>query len=394
MTDDFKHEDEDIDKDTKHGEAEESKDAGAEINSENNLMDEDHNDSTIGADFSSSSHEGENNEDEDDDVKPAGADDLQAGDDSRNDPVDDDHDSDTAATSASINADVNAQENNHGITVRRFFWSWRLIVIVLIFALAIGGPISWFKLILPAVQTAQANKIGNSKIVTYDHSWKSGKLNKELVDDLNVNETQYSIKYTDLTSDKNVGRSSSTACFVFKGSGSSPTHHAKAILSLGDDKSRNFLDEQASTLSYAMKKGVLSTEICLLLTSSEYSALATEALGEIDYNDPSFTWTAIKDLIDVDTSTFNSSDDMMKSILKTVDSLKDDGMKIDTKESSITNNSIKAGSFIQWARTMTNKNSVEVIPAFYLDDKNLSDAGKFNLYDPDVMYKRLNNLEN
>jgi hypothetical protein len=69
-------------------------------------------------------------------------------------------------------------------------------------------------------------------------------------------------------------------------------------------------------------------------------------------------------------------------------------MKTDSKESSITKNSIKAGSFIQWARIMTNKNSVEVMPAFYLDNENLSDVGKFNLYDPDVMYKRLDSLGN
>jgi hypothetical protein len=337
-------------------------------------------------------------EDTDDTVRSSIHEDPQDGDDSTNSAADEDHDPDSPETAGTgVSSDVNGK-NAHGstrrITVKEFFWSWRLIVIALIFVLAIGGPVSWFKLVLPSIQESQANKIGTSKIVTYDHSWKSGKLNKKLVDDLDVNENQYSIKYANLPSNDDIGRSSSTNCFVFKGSGSNPAHHAKVVLSLGDDKSRNFLDEQASTLSYAMKKGTLSTEVCLLLTSSEYSALATEALGEIDYNDPSFTWVAIKDLIDVDTSTFGNSDDMVKSILNTVDTLKNDGMKTDSKESSITKNSIKAGSFIQWARIMTNKNSVEVMPAFYLDNENLSDVGKFNLYDPDVMYKRLDSLGN
>jgi hypothetical protein len=283
---------------------------------------------------------------------------------------------------------------NKRMTLKSFFWSWRLIVVILIFVLAIGGPISWVTWIQPMIATNTAKEIGSTTVVSYQHSWKKGTLDKTLVDDLNINESQYSLVYKDqgLTTNKSIGRSGDTSCLVFKGDGRTPNHHVKLVLSFGDDKSRNLLSEQATQLAYGMKKGTISVETCFLLSDTEYSALALEALGEIDFNDPSYTWQALQSLAQVDTSSFSNTNDMVKAILKIVSSLKNSGFQEGTK-STISEKSLKTGSFIQWARVMTNANTVKTIPAFFLDGDNLSNISDFKMYNPDALYQKIEALK-
>lgn len=279
-------------------------------------------------------------------------------------------------------------------SLKAFMLSWRLAVIIPIFIIAIGGPFAWVFWIHPAMEAQHADDVASTTVVPYDHSWSSGKADSSLLDGLDVNSNQYTIKYkaNAISDDKSVGRSASTSCMVFKGKDMNPKHHVKIVIAYGDDKSRNLLSEQASQFSYAMKNGTISTEVCFLLTDSEYSALATEALAEIDYNDPTFTWQAMQSLSQVDVTEFKSTSDMSKFILKVVDNLKKDGFKENAK-STISEKSLKTGSFIQWARIMTNKSAVPTVPVFYLDGDNLSDTTVFKMYNPDAMYKKLESLK-
>ena len=314
---------------------------------------------------------------------------------------------------ASIDADAvdaeSADNGKNGITLREFFLSWRLIVIILVFALAIGGPITWLRVIRPAMSRGAEENIASSSVVMYDHTWEQNALDESVTDSLNVNENQWVLSYTsagDADGSKNIlddndtiERSSSTRCLVFRGArddastdGNVPKHHARAVLSFGDEKSRNFIMEQSETLAYGMKKGVMSMEFCFLLNSDEYSAIALEALGEIDYNDPSFTWDAITRLAQVDTSELEDTDDMVSAVLNVVSKLEEEGLQVDKSESSISEKSLKTGSFIQWARIMTNENTVEVIPAFFMDGENLSNTETFKMYNPDAMYEKIQSL--
>lgn len=271
--------------------------------------------------------------------------------------------------------------------VKWFFSSWKRILGFLLLIAAVVGVMFLFQdVIKPKMVASRTDRQSNVKIVSYDHSWDKTRLDSKVVDGLNVNTNQYVLHYKDNSMRDGL---SSSQCFVFKGEGVDPKHTVKVVLSPGDSKSANFVTSQWSTLHSSMQSGKTSVQVCVLLNQDEYSAVAIEALGEIDYNDKTKTWEAIQSLVAVDPSDFKTYDEKTASVLRTVTDL---GVGVSDK-SRISTSSLKNGSFMQWSRMMTNDNKVEKIPALWVDGGNLSSVDTFRMYDPNALSDKLNNLK-
>jgi hypothetical protein len=162
----------------------------------------------------------------------------------------------------------------------------------------------------------------------------------------------------------------------------------KAVLAFGDTKSRDWLGQQSSVLAYGMKKGTISTDLCFLLTDDEYSVLATEALSEIDFNNSDNTWNAALKLAMVDSSQYTTTDQRITAVLNVVDSISNADKKV-----SISKYSLKNGSFVQWAKEMSDANKVEAIPAVFVNGKNKTASNDFRLYDNDTFYTYIDGLK-
>lgn len=267
-----------------------------------------------------------------------------------------------------------------------FFSSWkRILAFIALIAVVVGAMFIVEDVMKPKIAASKAAKQSNVKIVSYDHSWDKTRLDSKMVDGLDVNTNQYVLHYKDKSMQSGL---SSSQCFVFKGDGEEPKHTVKIILSPGDSKSANFVTSQWSTLHNSMQSGKTSVQACVLLNQDEYSAVAIEALGEIDYNDKTKTWEAIQSLVAVDPSDFKTYDEKTSSVLRTVTDL---NVGVSDK-SRISTSSLKNGSFMQWSRMMTNDNKVEKIPALWVDGSNLSSIDSFRMYDPNALADRLNGL--
>jgi hypothetical protein len=263
-------------------------------------------------------------------------------------------------------------------TLAVFMHSWRMIVAILVILAAVAAPIAWFLVWVPYRDDRNAQDIKNNTIVSIAHTWDKTKRSSTKVGLLNVNTTQY-IRHS---------KDADYSCFAFKGKNSDPDNVVKAVLAFGDTKSRDWLGQQSSVLSYAMKKGTVGTDLCFLLTDDEYSVLATEALSEIDYNNPDNTWAAAVKLSLVDTSSLTTTDERVSSIMKTVDSISGVDDKVNISAASIKN-----GSFVQWARVMSDANTVEALPAVYVNGVNKTSSDDFSLYDSATFYTYLDNLK-
>lgn len=297
----------------------------------------------------------------------------------------------TAGDGAGDNAD-NADETADGETAvvkktnvwKQFFLSWRGIVAAVVIVAAIALPVLWVKVVQPAMDKQKvAELIGysNAAIVPYKHTWAKVDLDKDKVGELSVNPDQWLLKNSETGWAK-------SSCFTFHAAGVDGKHVAKTTIAFGDSKSRDFFDSQASVFEDAMRNGKIDLQVCMLLTDDEYSALAMETLGEVDYNDPSNTWKAIKNLLKVDVTEMAGSSARMDAALSAVKGIVNYDKKV-----SISEDSLKNGSFLQWSKVMTDAEKVEKIPAFWLDGENLSSQDKFKLSNPDVMHERLDTLK-
>ena len=271
-----------------------------------------------------------------------------------------------------------------------FFSSWKRILAFLVIIAAVFGLMEFgYAYVRPRIilrnLSNKAISQSSTKIVSYDHSWDGTKLDREAVDGLDVNTTQYLIHYKDKGM---TDKQSKSSCMVFRGEGKNPKHSVKVVISPGDSKSANFLTSQGDVLKKHMQSGDISTEVCLLLNEDEYSAVADEAIGEIDYNDKDKTWDAIHALTAVDPTEFKMYDEKAASVLRTVTNL---GVGVHD-DSRISTSSLKNGSFMQWSRMMTNENKVEKIPALWVDHDNLSSGDTFRMYDADALDSRLSAL--
>ena len=281
--------------------------------------------------------------------------------------------------------DENDHANDEPSVWRQFFLSWRGVIAAVIIIAAIIIPSVWVELIKPAMdkkQLEQQTRESTAAIVPYAHKWEQVKLDASKTGKLAVNTKQWLLE-----SNKTVD-GVRTSCMVFHAKDLPETGHmAKVTLAFGDSKSRDFMNAQASTFETAMRQGKIDLQVCMLLTSDEYSAFAIETLGEVDFNDYTNTWEALKNLLKVDETSFTSADSRIKAALNAINNITDVDKKV-----NISSDSIKNGSFIQWSRIMTDANAVEKIPAFWLDGVNLSNQDKFNMDNPDAMWTKLNAL--
>lgn len=269
-------------------------------------------------------------------------------------------------------------------TWRRFFLSWRGIVAAALIIVAVLLPVLWVKVVTPAMdkkKVAEMTAGSTAAIVPYKHSWAKVDLDKDKVDNLSVNTSQWLLH-------NNEADWSKSSCVVFHADGQTGKHKAKTTIAFGDSKSRDFFDSQAGVFEDGMRSGKIDLEVCMLLTDDEYSALAMEAFGEVDYNDPANSWQAIKNLLKVDVTEMKDSDARVDAALSAVKSIVNYDKKVDISEDSLKN-----GSFLQWSRVMTDAEKVEKIPAFWIDGENLSSQEKFKLSNPDVMHERIESLE-
>ena len=303
-----------------------------------------------------------------------------------------DADEETTAVDGAGDTAGNADETADGETAvvkkanvwKQFFLSWRGIAAAVVIVAAIALPVLWVKVVQPAMdkqKVAELTGYSNAAIVPYKHTWAKVDLDKDKVGNLSVNPDQWLLKNSEADWAK-------SSCFTFHAAGVDGKHVAKTTIAFGDSKSRDFFDSQASVFEDAMRNGKIDLQVCMLLTDDEYSALAMETLGEVDYNDPSNTWQAIKNLLKVDVTEMTSSSARMDAALSAVKGIVNYDKKV-----SISEDSLKNGSFLQWSKVMTDAEKVEKIPAFWLDGENLSSQDKFKLSNPDVMHERLDALK-
>lgn len=294
----------------------------------------------------------------------------------------------TTDTNGSSDAGDGKDSNAGGIksALGLFVHSWRIWVVGVILVLAVVLPFAWVRMIQPAIDRGRIDsdpKIQESKaaIVPYDHVWVKTIRDKKTVDGTNVNDTQIVIK-------QKSSEAGDTSCFVFHAEGKdSPKHEIKVTGAFGDSKTRDFFNAQQYVLEKGMKSGKIKVEVCMLLTSDEYSALATEALGEIDYNNQKNTWRGLMSLLRVDSDGLKTGDARVGAVMNVVNSIPNVDGKVKIRKESIKN-----GSFLQWARIMTNDNSVEKIPALWIDDKNYSNNEKYKITNPDWLMDIIMNL--
>lgn len=252
----------------------------------------------------------------------------------------------------------------------------QIITAVVLFSLAIASPFIW-----NAAKNAYAERnkpVKASSVVTAAHTWDAAKLDKGKVQGLDVNETQYFAHYSNKDYD----------CFTFVGKGKDPSHTVKITGVFGDSKTRDLITAQYANLDYELKIGRVAVEFCPLLSSDEFSVLATEALAEVDYNNEANTWTMLKVLALTDTTNLNDSDKRIAAITDAVSTIKGADDKVQISDYSLRN-----GSFVQWAKTMSDQNTVEAIPALYVDGEVQNDSHAFNIYNGDTMFQYLEKLD-
>lgn len=259
---------------------------------------------------------------------------------------------------------------------------WQKTIIGLIVTASVLLPFGYVKIVKPTIdRNIIASKITNSRrnksvpITTTEHSWDTVNLNRSQAKKLpNVNIKQLVLH----------NKASQSQCLVFKAS-NNVKHTIKTVIAFGDSKSRDMFNMQADVLESAMKDKNSSVEVCTLLTGDEYSALAIEALGEVDYNNPANSWRAVRNLLKVDSTSLKTSDSRVSAVLNAVQTIPNIDQKV-----TISAKSIKNGSFIQWGRLMSDSSNVKKIPALFIDGKNLSGQ---HLNNPNMLLKYVNNLK-
>ena len=301
----------------------------------------------------------------------------------------------TKSSKHAVTNDFVDDTDNHGHSNRAvmasswhsFVHSWRLWVAVAIIVVAVVLPVIWVEAVRPAIDRRKvasdpAVQWSTAAILPYDHAWVKTPLSKNSVDDANVNEYQMMLK-------QKSSEAGNTSCFVFHAEGKdSPKNTVKVTGALSDPKTRDFFNAQQHVLETMMRNGKVKVEVCMLLTDDEYSAIATEALGEIDYNNPANTWKGLMGLLRVDSSGLKTGDARLGAVMNVVNSLPNADSKV-----TIRKESLKNGSFLQWARVMTNANSVEKIPALWINKTNYSNNDKYRITNPDWMFNQLNALK-
>lgn len=259
---------------------------------------------------------------------------------------------------------------------------WQKTIIGLIITASVLLPFGYVKIVKPTIdRNIIASRITNSMrnksvhITTTEHSWDIVNLNRSQAKKLpNVNIKQLVLH----------NKASQSQCLVFKAS-NNIKHTIKTVIAFGDSKSRDMFNMQADVLESAMKDKNSSIEVCTLLTGDEYSALAIEALGEVDYNNSANSWRAVRNLLKVDSTSLKTSDSRVNAVLNAVQTIPNVDQKV-----TISAKSIKNGSFIQWGRLMSDNNSVKKIPTLFIDGKNLSGQ---HLNNPNMLLKNINNLK-
>lgn len=259
---------------------------------------------------------------------------------------------------------------------------WQKVTIGVIIVASVLLPFGYVKIVKPIIdkniitsRITNSRKNKNIPITTINHSWDIVKLDNKMAKKLpNVNIKQLVLH----------NKASQSQCLVFKAS-NNIKHTIKTVIAFGDSKSRDMFNMQADVLESAMRDKNSSVEVCTLLTNDEYSALAIEALGEVDYNNPANSWRAVRNLLKVDSTSLKTSDSRVNAVLNAVQTIPNVDQKV-----TISTKSIKNGSFIQWGRLISDNNNVKKIPALFIDGKNLSGQ---HLNNPNMLLKNISNLK-
>lgn len=259
---------------------------------------------------------------------------------------------------------------------------WQKVTIGLIIVASVLLPFGYVKIVKPIIdkniiisRITNSRKNKNVPITTINHSWDIVKLDSKMAKKLpNVNIKQLVLH----------NKGNQSQCLTFKAANSSVKHAIKTVIAFGDSKSRDMFNMQADSLEYAMKDKNSSVEVCTLLTNDEYSALAIEALGEVDYNNPANSWRAVRNLLKVDSTSLKTSDSRVSAVLNAVQTIPNVDQKV-----TISAKSVKNGSFIQWGRLMSDISNVKKIPALFIDGRNLSGQ---HLNNPNMLMKQVNGL--
>lgn len=259
---------------------------------------------------------------------------------------------------------------------------WQKATIGVIIVASVLLPFGYVKIVKPIIdkniitsRITNSRKNKNIPITTINHSWDIVKLDNKMAKKLpNVNIKQLVLHNKD----------NQSQCLTFK-AGNNVKHTIKTVIAFGDSKSRDMFNMQADVLESAIRDKNSSVEVCTLLTNDEYSALAIEALGEVDYNNPANSWRAVRNLLKVDSTSLKTSDSRVSAVLNAVQTIPNVDQKV-----TISAKSVKNGSFIQWGRLMSDSSNVKKIPTLFIDGKNLSGQ---HLNNPNMLLKYVNNLK-
>lgn len=250
-------------------------------------------------------------------------------------------------------------------------WAKTCILAIIMLAVAAASAIVWVKAVEPRLHQPKTEV--KYELVRADHSWKATKPSEKMKE-FNINPTQYVMQ----------GGGDDSQCFTFTGKNANPKHTVKILSAFGDVKSRNLLLQQQPNLRMGMKSGRIKTRFCLMQTDNEYSVLATEALAESDYNDPSKTWDLLYDLMMADSSGLDTTEQRAQTIAGIV--MKSGAAKVQGKP-EITADSITKGTFYQWAWIMSESQRADYYPAVFIDDTPMN--GSMSIYNPDEMWRKI-----
>lgn len=258
-----------------------------------------------------------------------------------------------------------------------------LITFTSILILALIAIPVWFLKVRNIVEAPKTSV--KYSITRYDHKWVETPLSGKMA--------EFSVNKTQIIQQDNDGKN--MYCIGFKpgdkdgNNAPTPSHTMKAVLAFGDTKSRNFIMQNMSPISMGIRSGLINMEFCFVQTENEYSVLAVEALGEVDYNDPAKTWNVIEKLMLENTADLKDTNTRINTIVSVLSEL---GVTKEEGKTEISAASIKQGTFYQFGYMMSETQRADYIPALFVDGKVKN--GDMSIYDPDSMWKYITALPN
>lgn len=181
----------------------------------------------------------------------------------------------------------------------------------------------------------------------------------------------------------NAGVATSPAGFIFGNDKGSATKKVDVYVSLGDQRSRDFLLLNKDMLTGLLESGSARVIIHIVPTGNAFSVYSAEALAESFYTSPKASWNFLFNLSNTG-STLNADkkDEIVDSVVKTATA---------SEVSGVDKNSVVNGTFASWLLSVGDDPKVAQgfsPPAVFVDDHAV-DSSSVNLNDPNSLKKEI-----